>query len=142
MAIILAREGASVVSAERGVEKGEETGELNRHEGGECFFSRTDVSMRQDVERLATEIAHTYGGLDCAINNAAIEGQKGFLEWSEDEWDAMVSINLKGVWLCMRSEIPMMLGRGGGAIVNISRSEEQTSELQSLMRISYSAFCL
>src|SRR3546814_5635005 len=76
--------------------------------------------MRQDVERLATEIAHTYGGLDGAINNAAIEGQKGFLEGSEDEWDAMVSINLKSVWLCMRSEIPSMLGRGGGAYVSIS----------------------
>src|SRR3546814_17068533 len=106
MSRMLASVGASVVIAARGVEKGEDTSELIRHEGGECFFSRTDVSMRQDVERLATEIAHTYGGLDCAINNAAIEGQKGFLEWSEDEWDAMGSIHLKGVWLCMRSEIP------------------------------------
>src|SRR3546814_11265272 len=76
IAIMLAREGASVVIAARGVEKGEETAELIRHEGGECFFSRTDVSMRQDVERLATEIAHTYGGLDCPVNNAGIEGEK------------------------------------------------------------------
>lgn len=120
IAIGFAREGVKVVIAARNVEKGEETVELIRREGGDCLFVKTDVSRRDEVEVLARRIVETYGGLDCAVNNAAIEGQKGFLDWSEDEWDATVDINLKGVWLCMRSEIPLMLARGGGAIVNIA----------------------
>ncbi|HKY93028.1 MAG TPA: glucose 1-dehydrogenase [Nevskiaceae bacterium] len=120
VAVAFARAGAHVVIAARGVEKGEETVALIRREGGECRFVKTDVSKRADVESLASEITRTYGRLDCAVNNAAIEGQKGFLDWTEDEWDATVDTNLKGVWLCMRSEIPEMLKVGGGSIVNIS----------------------
>jgi NAD(P)-dependent dehydrogenase (short-subunit alcohol dehydrogenase family) len=120
VAIAFARAGAKVVIAARGVEKGEETVALIRNEGGECRFVRTDVSKRAEVEALADRIVDTFGRLDCAVNNAAIEGQKPFLDWTEDEWDATIDTNLKGVWLCMRSEIPQMLKVGGGAIVNIS----------------------
>lgn len=120
VAIAFARAGAKVVIAARGVEKGEETLALIRKDGGDCRFVKTDVSKRAEVEALTDRIVETYGRLDCAVNNAAIEGQKPFLDWTEEEWDATVDTNLKGVWLCMRSEIPQMLKVGGGAIVNIS----------------------
>ena len=119
-AIAFARAGAKVAIAARNRDTGEETVESIRREGGECLFVKTDVSRRHEVEALIEQVASTYGRLDCAVNNAAIEGQKAFLDWTEEEWDATVDINLKGVWLCIRSELPKMLAQGGGAIVNIS----------------------
>ena len=112
--------GANVVVAARTVASGEETERAIRDAGGSCTFVRTDVSRRADVEALADRIVEAYGGVDYAVNNAAVEGQKPFLDWTEEEWDRTVDINLKGVWLCMKAEIAQMLERGGGAIVNIS----------------------
>ncbi len=120
IAVAFAEAGAKVAIAARSVDKSEETAELVRKAGGECLFVRTDVSKSADVENLVNKIITTWGRLDCAVNNAAIEGQKGFLDWTEEEWDETVNINLKGVWLCMKNEIPHMLAQGGGAIVNIA----------------------
>jgi len=120
IAVAFAEAGAKVVIAARGIESGEETVRLISDRGGECIFVRTDVSKAAEVESLFGRIAERYGRLDCAVNNAAVEGQKGFVDWSEAEWDETVDINLKGVWLCMKHEIPLMLEKSGGAIVNIS----------------------
>lgn len=120
IAMHVARAGANVVIAARNPAKGEAVEAEIRAEGGVCTFVRTDVSKSSDVVGLAARVAETYGGLDYAINNAAVEGQKPILDWTEEEWDETVSINLKGVWLCMKAEIEQMLGRGAGAIVNIS----------------------
>lgn len=117
----LAYEGAKVVIGARNITKGEDVVSQIQAAGGECTFVRTDVSRATDVDRLVQETIDRYGRLDCAVNNAGIEDvQKGFLEWSEEEFDQTIAINLKGIWLSMRYEIPHMLAQGAGSIVNIS----------------------
>ncbi len=116
---IFAREGAKVVVADVQVADGEETVRLITAAGGEAIFVRTDVSNPADVEALIKKTVETYGRLDCAFNNAGIEGAlQPTSDYDEAMWDRVMSINLKGVWLCMRAEIRQMLSQGGGAIVN------------------------
>jgi len=81
---------------------------------------KTDVSQAAEVEALVRQTVATYGRLDCAFNNAGIEGTMGpwTAESSEENWRRVLTINLKGVWLCMKYEIAQMLQQGGGAIVN------------------------
>jgi len=118
-ALAFAREGAKVVVADVVVEGGEETVGLIKKAGGEALFVRADVSKAAEVEAMVNQVAQTYGRLDCAFNNAGIEGVMAqTAECSEENWDRTLSINLKGVWLCLKYEIPQMLKQGGGAIVN------------------------
>ena len=118
-ALAFAREGAKVVGADVVVDGGQETLRLIREVGGEGLFVKTDVSKAAEVEALIKQIIATYGRLDCAHNNAGVEGTfVTTTEYSEADWDRVLAINLKGVWLCMKYEIPQMLQQGGGAIVN------------------------
>ena len=118
-ALAFAREGAKVVAADVVSEGGEEIARTIQDSGGEAIFVRTDVSQASQVEGLINTAVETYGRLDCAHNNAGIEGAVAQThEYLEDAWDSVMGINLKGVWLCMRYEIPQMLRQGGGAIVN------------------------
>jgi NAD(P)-dependent dehydrogenase (short-subunit alcohol dehydrogenase family) len=120
-AAAFAREGASVVVADVSMEGGEETAVSIRGAGGDAVFVRTDVSQAADVETLVSEIITVYGRLDCACNNAGIEGVMApTAECTEENWDRVIGINLKGVWLCMRRELHEMLSVGGGSIVNMS----------------------
>lgn len=122
-ALAFAREGAKVVLAARGVERGEETAHEINVAGGEALFVRADVSRTEEVEALVARAAGAYGRLDCAFNNAATEGVlKATADFDEDEFDDIVGVNLKGVWLCMKHQIRQMLGQQppGGAIVNTS----------------------
>jgi NAD(P)-dependent dehydrogenase (short-subunit alcohol dehydrogenase family) len=115
------REGAKVVIADVDVAGGEETAQLIVDAGGEASFVATDVSKPGQVDAAVARAQELYGGLDCAHNNAGIEGALAEThEYPEDEWDRIVAVNLKGVWLSMRAEIPAMLERGKGAIVNTS----------------------
>ena len=116
---IFAREGAKVVVADVGVEGGEETVRLIQAAGGEAVFIKTDVAQAADVEAMVKKAVDTYGRLDCAFNNAGIEGVvKPTVEYGEADWDRVLAINLKGVWLCMKAELQQMLKQGSGAIVN------------------------
>src|SRR4030095_711121 len=118
-ALAFSREGAKVAIADVSVEGGEETASLVKKAGGEAFFMKTDVSKAAEVEALVARVVQTYGRLDCAFNNAGIEGAAGNTQnYPEDSWDQVININLKGVWLCMKYEIPEILKAGGGAIVN------------------------
>ena len=118
-ALIFAREGAKVVVADVNVEGGAETVRLLNAAGGEAVFVQTDVARAVEVETLVTKAVDTYGRLDCAFNNAGIEGViQPTAEYGEEHWDRVLAINLKGVWLCMKYEIPPMLKQGSGAIVN------------------------
>ena len=118
-ALAFAREGAKVVVADVTVEGGEETVAQVKKAGGEAIFVKTDVSKAVEVEALVTKAVATYGRLDCAHNNAGIAGNaKTVVDDTEDNWDRILAINLKGVWLCMKYEIAHMLKQGGGAIVN------------------------
>lgn len=117
----LAQEGASVVIAGRRAALGEEfTAEL-RAQGLQAAFVRTDVRDRESVERMVEAAVRHYGRLDIAVNNAGIAGASlPVAEYPEETWDEVLSINLKGVWLCMKYEIPELLRSGGGAIVNMA----------------------
>jgi len=118
-ALAFAREGAKVVVADVAVEGGEETVRLIQQHGGEAIFGKTDVSRAAEVEALVSRAVQTYGRLDCAHNNAGIEGAAATtIDYAEDAWERVIAINLKGVWLCMKYEIPHLLKQGGGAIVN------------------------
>jgi len=120
-AIGFARRGAKVVIADLNVERGEETLKQIREAGGEAVFVRTDVSSEPDVQALVEETIETYGKLDCAFNNAGIHKQfVSTIDFTEADWDEMINVNLKSVWLCMKYEIPQMLKQGKGAIVNTS----------------------
>ena len=118
-AIAYAREGAKVVVAGRRATEGEETVRLLQAQGGEGIFVKTDVSKAVQVKELVERTLQKFGRLDVAFNNAGIEQVPlPFLEQDEETFDQVVDINAKGVWLCMKYEIPAMLKTGGGSIVN------------------------
>ena len=118
-ALAFAREGAKVVVADIAVEGGEETVRLIQAAGGEAYFVKADVAQASQVEVLVDKAVTAYGRLDYAHNNAGVLGSRASTaDCTEEEWDRIIAINLKGIWLCMRSEIPQMLEQGGGAIVN------------------------
>jgi len=118
-AIAFAREGVQVVIGNRNVQRGEETVSMIRDAGGKASFRRTDVLVAADVEALVDHAITKYGGLDLAFNNAGLEGDvRPLVEQTEANYDAVMDINVKGVWLSMKYEIPRILERGGGAIVN------------------------
>lgn len=118
-ALAFAREGAKVVLADVLVKEGEEAAQAIREAGGEAIFVGTDVSKPAEVERAVNQAIENFGRLDVAFNNAGIEGRRApTADCTEETWDQVISINLKGVWLCLRQEIPAMVNQGGGAIVN------------------------
>src|SRR6266487_5859337 len=119
-AVAFAREGAQVVIGNRSVERGEETVSMIREAGGTASFMRTDVVLAAEVEALVEHAVKTCGRLDIAFNNAGIEGdvKPTLIDHTEASFDLVMDINVKGVWLCMKYEIPQMLKKGGGAIVN------------------------
>lgn len=120
-AIALAAAGARVVVSDVTAEGGNETVDQIEHAGGEALFVEADVSSGAAVKALIDIAVRRFGGLDCAVNNAGIEGRMApTAECSEENWDRTIAINLKGVWLCMREEIPRMLERGAGSIVNMA----------------------
>jgi NAD(P)-dependent dehydrogenase (short-subunit alcohol dehydrogenase family) len=122
-ALAFARENAKVVIAARRSEQGEEVVQEINNAGAEGFFVRADMSKPADVEALIIKTVREYGRVDCAINNAAIEGaMKVTADFTEDEFDDIINVNLKGVWLCLKFEIQQMLNQepAGGAIVNTS----------------------
>ena len=114
-----AAEGLQVVVADLDVAGGEGTVELIRAAGGEAVFVRCNVTQESDVQNLMAQAVSTYGRIDYAFNNAGIEIEKGKLaEGTLDEFDAIMGVNVKGVWLCMKHQLPLMLAQGGGVIVN------------------------
>ncbi|WP_201193201.1 SDR family oxidoreductase [Pseudomonas fluorescens] len=114
-----AAEGLKVVVADMDTAGGEGTVALIRTAGGEATFVRCNVTLESDVKNLMDEVVDTYGRLDYAFNNAGIEIEKGKLaEGTLDEFDAIMGVNVKGVWLCMKYQLPLLLAQGGGAIVN------------------------
>lgn len=118
-ALQFARAGARVVAADIGVPGGEETVAMIAKEGGEAIFVKADVSREAEVEALVGKAVVAYGRLDCAFNNAGIEIEsKPLADAEEALFDRIMSVNVKGVWLCMKHEIRQMLKQGGGAIVN------------------------
>lgn len=120
-AVAFARAGANVVMADIDARGGEATLALMDGLDGKHHFVTADVSKSSDVRRLVQTTVDVFGSLDFAFNNAGIQGELSqTADCSEDNWDHITGINLKGVWLCMKYEIEQMLKQGGGAIVNNS----------------------
>ena len=117
----LATEGASVVVADVDVERGREVAKEIEDKGGVAIFVETDVSDDASVAACVSRAVEHFGGLDLAFNNAGIEGVPAIThECTPENWQRTLAVNLNGVWFCMRHELPAMLARGGGAIVNNS----------------------
>jgi NAD(P)-dependent dehydrogenase (short-subunit alcohol dehydrogenase family) len=117
--LLLAKQGAKVMIADYVPESAERTVKLIKDTGGNANCIAADVSIPKQVEAMVAKTVEVYGRLDGAFNNAGIEGKMAdTVEYPEEIFDRIMAINLKGVWLCMRAEIPQMLKTGGGAIVN------------------------
>jgi NAD(P)-dependent dehydrogenase (short-subunit alcohol dehydrogenase family) len=116
------KHGAKVVVADVNAKDGAETVRLVKEAKGEATFVKTDVSKAAEVQALINKVVETYGRLDYAHNNAGIAGPYPSMlaDTSEEQFDQMININLKGIWLCLKYEILYMLKHGGGAIVNTS----------------------
>jgi NAD(P)-dependent dehydrogenase (short-subunit alcohol dehydrogenase family) len=128
-ATLLARDGAKVVVAEIDEESGQDTARLIRDNGGEAAFVRADISKTDQAEAMVHFAVRTFGGLDCAVNNAiSFIDRTPLADISREDWDRTTSVNITGTFLCMKYEIKAMLERGGGAIVNIGSGRETTGE--------------
>ncbi|TAK36990.1 MAG: SDR family oxidoreductase [Chloroflexota bacterium] len=120
-ALAFAAEGAKVVVADVAAEGGQKTVQLVRQSGGKAIFVKADMSRSEDVKAMVDAAVETYGRLDCAHNNAGVLASIApTADCTEEDWDRVIDINLKGVWLCLKYEIGEMLKHGAGAIVNTS----------------------
>jgi NAD(P)-dependent dehydrogenase (short-subunit alcohol dehydrogenase family) len=120
-ALAFAREGASVVVADVAADGNEETARMIEQAGGQSLAVSCDVMSADDIKAALHAAVERFGGLDIAFNNAGIEQPiKPAAEIGEDEWDRLVAVNLRGVFVSMKHEIGLMLEHGGGAIVNTS----------------------
>jgi NAD(P)-dependent dehydrogenase (short-subunit alcohol dehydrogenase family) len=121
---LFAREGALVAVADISADGVEETAELIVKAGGRAIAVGADVSKAAEVSTMMGAVLKAYGRLDCAFNNAGINGSlagvggKLTAEWTEEAFDRLLQVNLKGTWLCMRAELEQMMQQGAGAIVN------------------------
>jgi len=121
-ALALAREGAAVCLSDLNRAGGEETAQAIISAGGKAIFVRCDVTRAQDVQAMVQAALDTFGRLDAAVNNAGIAGtlNKRIHETDDDAFDRIIATNLKGLWLCMKAELPPMLAQRQGTIVNIA----------------------
>ena len=123
-ALLFAREGARVAAADVAEAGAAETVALINQAGGQAISLGCDVTAPEQVGRMVEATVAAFGRLDCAFNNAGIAayqvgaGGKKTADWSEEAFDRMLAVNLKGVWLCMRAELERMAAQGAGAIVN------------------------
>lgn len=129
VAAVLAREGARVVLAGRHRDTLEETRGAIAGSGGEATVVAADVALTAGCEEIVRAALRAYGRLDCAVNNAGIDGALApTADYPEDEFDRVVAVNLKGVWNCMRFQIRQMLAGGGGSIVNVSSALAEVAQ--------------
>src|SRR5437660_7429180 len=123
-ALLFAREGARLVVADLSADGVKETAELVTKAGGEATAVVADISKTADVSAMMAVTLEAYGRLDCAFNNAGINGSlagvRGKLtaEWPEEAFDRLIAVNLKGTCLCMKAELEQMVRQGSGSIVN------------------------
>jgi len=118
-ALLFAKEEAKIAVADYVPAGGQETVKMIQKAGGDAVFIEADVSQAANVERMVKTTVNAYGQIDILFNNAGV-GQTGdsMVETTEDEWDRVLNINLKGVFLCSKYAIPVMLDQGGGVIIN------------------------
>ena len=116
---VMATQGAAVVIADIQDELGEKAAEALRRDGARTAYVHVDVTSEDDVAKMVETVVSQFGRLDCAFNNAGIEGARApTADQTPENWHRVLDVNLGGVWRCMRAEIPAMLEAGGGSIVN------------------------
>lgn len=120
IAILFAREGASVMGTSTTDAKGKETLEVIKRNGGKARFRVGDVRKTQDMKMVVEEAVANFGGLEIVVNSAGVRTNGSITEISEEDWDRTVDTNLKGVFVVSRLAIPEMVKRGGGVIINFS----------------------
>jgi NAD(P)-dependent dehydrogenase (short-subunit alcohol dehydrogenase family) len=119
-AVLYAREGAKVFAGDIILDAAQETKDIIKGEGGECSTCQVDVSESEQVSAMVQECIETYGRIDILHNNVAIFDTVGLVETTEESWDQVMAVNVKGMFLACKYCIPHMEKQGGGAIVNIS----------------------
>jgi NAD(P)-dependent dehydrogenase (short-subunit alcohol dehydrogenase family) len=123
-ALVFAREGARLAVADLDADAARDTVAMVNAVGGQAMSLSGEVTDNAQIQAMVRDVVGAYGRLDCAFNNAGIAGYqvdasgKRTAEWSEESFDRMIAVNLKGVWLCMKHELGQMQAQGGGAIVN------------------------
>ncbi len=117
--LLFAREGAKISAVDVNEASAAETAQMITAAGGSAISLRADVSDSESARSMVDETVHTLRGIDVLYNNAGIEGESGFTaQLSEEAFDRVIAINLRGVWLGMKYALPKMVERGGGAIIN------------------------
>lgn len=120
-ALAFAREGAKVVVADTSEANNRETARIIEQAGGRAFAIRCDVSREEDVRAALEKMIEVFGRLDYALNNAGIEqAVTPLADLTVEQWDRLIEVDLRGVFLCLKYQIPLMLKQGGGSIVNTS----------------------
>lgn len=121
-AIQFAREGAKVVVAARREDEGNAVVEEIKSAGGEAIFTSVDVANSENVQQMVAQCVETFGGLDYAFNNAGMIGshRAPIEDYDLEVWERVMAVNVTGVFLCMKYQIPEMLKQGGGSIVNMA----------------------
>jgi NAD(P)-dependent dehydrogenase (short-subunit alcohol dehydrogenase family) len=119
-AILFAREGARVLCVDQALARAEETVALIRAEGGEAAGLAADVTRADDCRAMVDAAVARWGGLDVLHNNVGIESRKDLLETTEEEWDQVLEVDLKSVFLATRAAAPAIIARGGGSVICVS----------------------
>jgi len=119
-ALLFAKEGAKVVVADVDPQAGKETVEQIQKEGGRGVFLKVNVAKGSDAREMVQETLKNYGRIDILVNNAGIYTKGDVISTSEEDWDRILNVNLRGVYLCCKYTLPEMIKKGGGAIVNVA----------------------
>jgi len=119
-ALLFAREGAAVVIADMDESAGESVAAETSEAGGKAIFQRTDVALRHDCDRLVQRAVSEFGAIHVLFNNAGIIRRASALELSEEDWDRVMAVNLKSIFLLSRLVVPIMINNGGGAVINMA----------------------
>ena len=122
VALTFAEQGAKLILSSRNADLNEDLVRKIKKSGGKALFIKADFSIPSDVQNVVKKGVKHFGGLDIAVNNAGIEGTPGVktADYDESVWDDVIAINLKGVWISMKYQIPEMQKRGKGVIINVS----------------------
>jgi len=120
IALTFAREGAKVVVADLNEKGGSETADLVKKEKGEAIFVKVDVSQAKNIEQMVEDCLKEFGRVDILVNNAGIVKTSPLHETTEEDWDKILGVNLKSVFLSSKKVLPIMLSQGKGKIINVA----------------------
>ncbi|GAH27216.1 unnamed protein product, partial [marine sediment metagenome] len=121
MSIVFAREGAKIMLVDKNLDSAKETKLMIKKEGGECFVFKADITKEDNCQRLANKCVEIYGKIDILVNNVGIgTGDRKLVDLSEEVWDKIFDVNLKGMFFICKYVLPVMEKQESGSIINIS----------------------